>query len=386
MNKIISDILAKMRKGNSDFNSGVDSAFATLKQLKSKTKVAGMSIPWNDKLHKPKIDNEGGSPSEADKKDLMDKAQAVRDKSKDLIDDNDELIQNTNQENNTQEDVKKELEDIDKKAKEIQQKLKNEENPSKETLDKVNQDLNKLQKRQERINKIKNFWDDPKNIKDFNSDVELKKEYKKYKDELEKARKSAAERNYIYKPASISEIVKDLVNTLKKGTNEYRDSDYEHVNPNAEYYDYVTPGRFTNTKEKIPNVVFYFDMSGSWSRNAEKITMGHRIEEALKKLHQQKKIKLACFDFAIKTAPSRANSNEIGSGNSDAPFPHAINLVNLKELDNVIIMTDSDPQVNQDLNVPGMAWLLFYDTVSQTIIDHTKTKKQKNKKIYMIKH
>ena len=53
-------------------------------------------------------------------------------------------------------------------------------------------------------------------------------------------------------------------------------------------------------------------------------------------------------------------------------------------LDNVIIMTDDNPSSNQELKVPGYAWLLFYDTISESLATNVKGKKGTS--IVMIEH
>ena len=109
--------------------------------------------------------------------------------------------------------------------------------------------------------------------------------------------------------------------------------------------------------------------------------MGHRIEEALKKLQQEKKINLSCFYFGTKVHTEFTTSD---GGNSDATIHHAIDLLNNKMLDNVIIMTDSDPRSDQELTVPGYAWLLFYDTISESLATNVKGKKGTS--VVMIEH
>ena len=67
--------------------------------------------------------------------------------------------------------------------------------------------------------------------------------------------------------------------------------------------------------------------------------MGHRIEEALKKLDREGRIDLRCLYFGSRVH-DRFTVND--PSNSDAPIPHAIGLLNQDDLDNVIIMIDSD--------------------------------------------
>ena len=297
-------------------------------------------------------------------KDLIDKIKAARNSAEDVIDDAGNIL--------NQED-KKELE---QKADEIKDELTDLEREAKEA--KSIEDANKIKAR---LNTIANFWKDERNVRKAQKEVITRNEYKKLAQELRKAKLNALKRNYNYRPMTISAIVANIVNTIKREVTSYRSSTWSRYNARSDDLGYYSPGRFTATKKNKPSVVFYFDVSGSWSGDKEKIAMGHRIEEALKVLHNRGKIDLKCFYFGTRVHDEFTLKD---GGNSSAPVPHALDLLKINKLDNIIIMTDSDPGSNEKLQVPGFAWLLFYDTVSESFAENISGKK--GTKIVMIEH
>ena len=114
------------------------------------------------------------------------------------------------------------------------------------------------------------------------SDSKARLKYREVQKQLTQAKKNAQNKNSQYRPATISEIVNNINRTIKNQTQQYRDSDWSHYNNRSDELGYLAPGRFNAEKYNKPKVVFYFDVSGSWCYNKEKIAMGHRIEEALK--------------------------------------------------------------------------------------------------------
>ena len=299
--------------------------------------------------------------------DLVDKITKARDKARDVIDDYGDKVNKETAD--SLDKIDNELDKLSDEAKDAETEAE-----AQDIIDKTN-------KLKARLNSIATFWDKDKNKDSLKKDTENRAEYNKLQKELSRARANSLRRNYSYRPMTINEIVNNIVRTIKTQVKQYRDSDYAYYNPRSKRLGYVAPGRYNTEKYDIPNVVFYFDVSGSWNGNKEKIAMGHRIEEALKKLQQDKKINLSCFYFGTKVHTEFTTSD---GGNSDAPIPHAIDLLDNKLLDNVIIMTDSDPQSNQELTVPGYAWLLFYDTISESLATNVKGKKGTS--VVMIEH
>lgn len=336
-------------------------------QGKTKPFPPELNIPQN--LPLPEINKSNEEPNqqtsksqqvEKTKEEIIKAAEKQRDSSEDVIDDNGDLIDSSKNNSKTQEDSP--ITDINDK-----------ESP-----------------KMRRIERAKHFFDSTEedgqnNQKNLIQDIR-KKHIEDKKKQLaraawQQANKNAA-RNYNYKLVNISVITNKIVNTIKGEVKKYRTSDYQHYNARSEEAGYVVPGRYWEEKYDIPKIGFFFDYSGSWKGNVEKIEMGKRIRESLIALEKRKLIKLGIFYFADKTS---TNSDAVGSGNSDAPIPYIKQMVDAHELDNVIIMTDSDPSGNgYSVTVPGYCWLLFYDNVSSFIT--TSIKGKKGTDIYMIEH
>ena len=184
------------------------------------------------------------------------------------------------------------------------------------------------------------------------ADAAERKAYQSVAKELRKMKLANLKRNYAYTPLSIDEIVHNIIHTIKTQIQPQRDSSWSRYNPKSDDLGYIAPGRYMNDKKKKPKVVFFFDVSGSWCGDKVKIDMGHRIEEALKVLHDKGKIDLTCLYFGTKVHSTFTTDDQ---GNSDAPIPDAIEMVKNGDLDNIIIMTDDNPQSDEKLEVPGYA-------------------------------
>ena len=122
------------------------------------------------------------------------------------------------------------------------------------------------------------------------------------------------------------------------------------------------------TKKKNNNKSDKNDNKGDGTLSKEEIDREGRID-------------LRCLYFGTSVHDKFTVSDP---GNSDAPIPHAIELLNHDELDNVIIMTDSDPYSSDYLKVPGYAWLLFYDYANSAFATHVSG--QKGTTIFMIQY
>lgn len=325
--------------------------------------------------------------SEKEKQELLDRIKAARDATQDVIDDagndltkkdsEDQGSESQDSEGNDSNSTSQEGNETDaaKDAEKIDKELSELEKEAKEA--KSIEDANKIAAR---LKSIADFWDE-KHIKANNQERKTRIEYQRLAHELRQAKLNAKNRDYSYRPMSINAITNNIIHTIKNQVTSYRDSSWSRYNARSDDLGYIAPGRYTVQKKKKPKVVFYFDVSGSWCGDKLKINMGHRIEEALKKLDQLNKIDLHCFYFGTKV---HTEFTEEDQGNSDAPIPHAIELAQAGQLDNVIIMTDDNPHCELKLEVPGYAWLLFYDTVSGSLAANVSGKKGTT--IVMIQH
>lgn len=311
-----------------------------------------------------------GDLKEKELNDLIDKITAARDKANDAIDDAGNVV-NKNA-------AKDQVDDLAKEAERLAQEANDGEGKEAE---KAQSDANKIAAR---LKSIADFWEGEKgeeHLDDLKADARERKAYQSVAKELRKMKLANLKRNYSYTPLSIDEIVHNIIHTIKTQIQPQRDSSWSRYNPKSDDLGYVAPGRYMNNKKKKPKVVFFFDVSGSWCGDKVKIDMGHRIEEALKVLHDKGKIDLTCLYFGSKVHSTFTMNDQ---SNSDAPIPDAIEMVKNGDLDNIIIMTDDNPHSDEKLEVPGYAWLLFYDTVSESLATNVKGKK--GTKIVMIEH
>ena len=302
---------------------------------------------------------------------LVDRVQKARNRADDVINDAGDKIDHSKA-----DALDNKLDDLEQKAEDAETEADAKE---------VEAEANKIEAR---LKTIADFWEGEageKHRREAKRDSESRRASKEAESEvkqaLAQAKRNARNRWREYEPMTVDEIVHNIVRTIKNQIKAERDSSWDRYNPRSDDLGYIAPGRYTAEKKKKPKVVFYFDISGYWCNDDIKIGMGHRIEEALKALDQKDEIELYCFYFGTKVWDHFHTHDQ---GNSDAPIPHAINLLEAGELDNVIIMTDNNPHSNEVLNVPGYAWLLFYDTISESLA--TNVSGDKGTKIVMIEH
>lgn len=341
----------------------------------------------NQKQQNNKSNNTLNQPSEKEIAELIDKIQKARKEAKEKAkqakkeaEKAEEKAKNPNSDSEEAEQAADEAEKAQndaEKAEEIEKKLDELEDDAEDAESK--EEANKLKAR---LNRIATFWDDEENQKELQRDSKKRRLSKELEKSLRQARSNAPKKNYNYKTLTIKEIVANIMRTIKTQLSSYRDSDWGMYNPRSADLGYIAPGRFTDEKRNKPKVIFYFDVSGSWCGNDIKIAMGHRIEESLKKFHQEGKIDLSCFYFGGSVHTSFTKKDQT---NSDEPSIHIRELVETKSIDNIIIMTDNDPSWSGDaIKVPGYAWLLFYDTPNSRYAANLSGKKGTS--IFMIDH
>lgn len=258
MNKYFNDLIDELKNKGAEYNLGMDSALATLRQLLNKESLGASSAKSANNmkdLHQPNIP---GAPQDTTKQneidDISKKAQEIRDSTQDIIDDNDNRIDqkqpnkdqsNKNQSNQKQSDEKQPVQDeVKELAQEIQDQAEKladqaENETSQKNIDDINKKLTGLQKR---IQNIKDFWDDPENLKEIKADIKNKIDYRKIQQEIKDAKKF--EKNRKYKGANISQIVRDIQTALKTDASKVRDSSYRYYNPRSTKLGYIAPGRF----------------------------------------------------------------------------------------------------------------------------------------------
>ena len=90
--------------------------------------------------------------------------------------------------------------------------------------------------------------------------------------------------------------------------------------------------------------------------------------------------------FYCSSGPVTSNRAEADRGGSGLNGPAVIDHLNKTKPDNVIIMTDSDPEYydyQKICRIPGAAWFLFYGGVAPTFAAHIRAK---SKKYYDLKN
>lgn len=247
---------------------------------------------------------------------------------------------------------------------------------------KTQADIDKISARLERI---KQFWDDA-SVKQHTDDAEIRKAMRSPSAVAKKFARYANQRHkrdYRFKALRIDVIARNIARSIKNEISLKRDSSWSRYNPRSDDLGYIQPGRYNKEVKDRPVVLFYFDVSGSWCGNQEKIHMGHQIEQALIQLDKQKKIKLIRKYFGTKAHDEFTNSDH---GNSSEPGPDIIRMQQAGLCDNLIIMTDSDPHPTSHVVIDGCVWLLFYDSVSDPVVENITAKNPEKRFIYMIQH
>ena len=295
----------------------------------------------------------------------------LRNAADDVVDDSDDEIQSG------KSDEAQQTADMAQKISDTAKKLEND----------IKQDSNaedKVDRYKKRLQKIADFWDDS-TIDEVKKELASGKDYQETKKRLRVELKKALDNKkhfYNYKKVNIDNIKNEIVRTLKKEYLQSRDSDYQHYSYKSQTYGRPVPGRFmTNKGKRIPVVALFFDESGSWSGDAEKYAMEEKITSSIVELDKKGIIKLQIYFFADTTSTDRT---KVGGGNSDAPVPFIKKLLQTKQIDNAIIMTDDNPSTNDKITLPGYLWLLFYDTIATTFVQNLKGKKGTS--VYMIDH
>ena len=290
-------------------------------------------------------------------KDLMDKIEATRDKTKDVIDDYGNLI-NQNNKNGEKSD---ELKDLEKAAAETDKALDEIEKEAAEA--KAKEDAEKLKKRLDAIN---TFWDDPQNQENAKFDKAGRDEYNRINRTPTRSTTKRYKINYKYQPNYLAEIIENMDRALTAQIVEVPTTSFSRYNPKSEYVDYILPGHDEEEK-RIPSVGLYLDVSSSFVKDKVKLYTERSIREALKRMHNDHKINLACYYFGTQVHSSFTKTDP---ENNEQPIPHAIELLNQRKLDNVVIITDHEPVCYQKLEVPGIAWLIFMEDQSNSLAEN----------------
>lgn len=138
---------------------------------------------------------------------------------------------------------------------------------------------------------------------------------------------------------------------------------YSRLHPSYEDSDIIVPGWYDEERIGVPSVNVYWDVSGSFSIPSKTAAARQAIEQ-LNKYKRSGELKLNTWYFADRVAstPSAAGSGT----NGDNVLKH----IKQTKPDNVIIITDNGFFMSPtSVEVPGTAWMLFYDGRTQELVD-----------------
>lgn len=152
---------------------------------------------------------------------------------------------------------------------------------------------------------------------------------------------------------------------------EYEDDSYARIHPSYEDSEFILPGKMWKEEKHIPKINVYWDVSGSFN-DAAKTAGARQAIETLNKYVRDEQIVIDVFYFAADVSDKKKGVNTWGTNGT--PILDHIEATNP---DNVIVITDGDiSDCRRSVKVPGAAWMLFYDSRSQNLIDHLSGKRQ----------
>lgn len=205
-----------------------------------------------------------------------------------------------------------------------------------------------------------------KRIQDALHDIELEK---KIRDETENAVLSDREaqrrkdqqrkaKEFNTRPGGLAAFKMSIDKFMKDQLAAKREASWKR--PNKRYpaeTGIVLRGKARVEKRNIPLLVVYFDQSGSWdNRDVEK---GLAAIESLNYYVKQHKLKLEVYYFSVNIHDNPESARAEGGTLSAAKL---IEDIKIKRPNNVVIMTDSDPDRRDacsNITVDGGVWLLF---------------------------
>ena len=219
-------------------------------------------------------------------------------------------------------------------------------------------------------------------IQDMLNDLEQKKELLDETDKVvHKEKQKEIERREIERikrgSTSLEGFKMNLSKFIRDQLSEYRGDTWSRPSKNYLGTDFIMPGKTSYAPSKIPSINVYWDVSGSFDNPAK--TEGARNAIALLNEYVRKNmLKIHTYYFAERVSD---NKSEAGGGTMGTPI---LNHVKQTNPTNVIVITDGDiTDCKKFVQVPGAVWYLFYDSMSENIVEHLQGKKQT--KTFMVK-
>lgn len=163
--------------------------------------------------------------------------------------------------------------------------------------------------------------------------------------------------------AGLRNFKASLLSFIQNEVHVERIDTYSRLHPSYEDSDIIVPGWYDEERIGVPSVNVYWDVSGSFS-DPRKTASARQAIEQLNKYKRSGELKLNTWYFADRVA---STASAAGSGtNGDNVLKH----IKQTRPDNVIIITDNGFFMSPtSVEVPGTAWMLFYDGRTQELVD-----------------
>lgn len=326
--------------------------------------------------------------------DIKDKAKDMQDKAEDI----EKEAQNQSKEEKgsiSKEEISeiiKNAESLKRLAKELEKQAAELEKDSENRSAAFNEE-DEAKERQKRLKDIEEFWEKLENKEKLVKEIE-ERIYDEKRAIIQKE-KEKSDKEYI-KNLSVSisglepmkNFVLDLNRTIKRQLADSGmtvDTYTRKPITNVAIRGVHRPGETKQTPKKTkPSIQVIYDRSGSWFPAAKTRAGDLALFTIKKKYVDRGLINLDVFYCSAGPVTSdRAKADKGGGGmNGAAVIEH----LNRTKPDNVIILTDSDPDYfdyYETARIPGTAWFLFYDSTAPKFAAHIQAR---NKKYYDLRN
>ena len=261
-------------------------------------------------------------------------------------------------------DMEKGVDEAQSELNDIQKQANESENSNDDGLLDSEAEQQRLADLARRVQKIADYFNDSsiraQLIKEAEAPVK--------KEKADKAAK--AEREYRKDPLRNFKISLNQFIATQIGLD--REETWSRINPTYEDSGFLLPGVSRQEKVTKPIINVYHDVSASF-KDESKTKAAMSAIASLNEYKRKGKIDIEYYFFADWVSKSKSDAEQ-GWGTRGEPI---LQHIAQTKPTNVIIITDSDIDDCQSTSVvPGAVWLLFYETVSQNLIDHIRGKKK----------
>lgn len=322
--------------------------------------------------------------SDLNNKDMDDMSQQAQELQGESSSNEKQTSSKSSEENDSSSDSSKSGDEASSKGNNSEQEkeIQNDAKKAEDALNKAKDDLKDI--RGDKDNPIMS----PSDQRDMADVARRVSEIRDMLDNLEQKQELLDETDKIVYKEKQKEIERREIERIKRGSNslegfrmnlskfirdqlsEYRGDTWSRPSKNYLGTDFVMPGKTSYAPSKIPSINVYWDVSGSF--DDPKKTEGARNAIALLNEYVRKKmLKIHTYYFAENVSDSRS-----GAGNGTLGTP-ILNHVKETNPTNVIVITDGDiDDCKKFVQVPGAVWYLFYNSMSENIVEHLQGKKQ----------